>query len=151
MTEMRADVFVDTNVLVYARDLAAGDKQRQAMAWMAALWQSGRGRLSIQVLNEFYHTVTRKLSPGMRPEAARQDAERLMQWDPLSIDSAVLRRAWHLQDRHALSFWDALIVAAAQAARCDILLTEDLQDGQTMDGLTVVSPFRRSPSLIDRP
>lgn len=139
------EVFVDTNVLVYARDVADAQKQASAAEWMAYLWRSGRGRLSMQVLGEYYVTVTRKLDPGMDRESARRDVDHLMAWEPIVVAPAVLRRAWQAQDRYALSFWDALIVAAAQAARCALLLTEDLQAGQELDGVRVVDPFALRP------
>lgn len=149
MTGTSGDVFVDTNVLVYARDSAAGTKQARAAEWMGYLWRSGRGRLSIQVLHEYYHTVTRKLQPGLDAASARQEARQLMQWQPVELSPAVLERAWSVQDQHAISFWDALIVAAAQIARCDYLLTEDLQGGQSLGGVMVLNPFQHHPHEIE--
>ncbi|WP_310569075.1 PIN domain-containing protein [Gemmatimonas sp.] len=142
---MTAPVFVDTNVLVYALDAAAGDKHHQARAWMLSLWQSGRGRVSTQVLQEFYVTVTRQLTPGLPREAAQIEARSLYSWAPIEITTAVLDRAWHIESRFQLSWWDALIVAAAQSAQCELLLTEDLQHGQLFDGVQVVNPFRTAP------
>ena len=74
---MTDKVFVDTNVLVYSRDASEPRKQKQAMAWMAELWESQAGRLSFQVLQEFYVTVTEKLQPGMEPQSARDDVRSL--------------------------------------------------------------------------
>ncbi len=145
---MTASIFVDTNILVYARDLGAGEKQVRAAEWMALAWHSGRGRLSVQVLQEFYVTLTRKLRPGLTPEEARADVRALLPWRPIEIDPVIMERAWGLQDRFQLSWWDALIVAAAHATRCRYLLTEDLQDGQDLDGLLVVNPFRHSPDSV---
>lgn len=136
-------IFVDTNVLVYARDASEPEKQRQAAAWIAHLWESRRGRLSVQVLQEFYVTVTQKLSPGMTRDAARRDVRSLTVWRPVTIDAPILERAWTVQDRHHLAFWDGLIVAAAQAAGCRYLLTEDFQPDQQLDDLAVVNPFVR--------
>lgn len=148
MTGATGDVFVDTNVLVYARDTAAGPKQVRAAEWMALLWRSGRGRLSMQVLHEYYHTVTRKLRPGLEATAAREEVRQLLQWKPVDLSPDVLERGWAAQDRYAISFWDALIVAAAQAARCDYLLTEDLQAGQNLGGVVVLNPFEHEPHDI---
>jgi len=142
---MTGPVFVDTNVLVYTRDASEAEKQAQASAWMRHLWGSRLGRLSYQVLGEFYVTVTRKLNPGLDPEEARKDLRALMVWRPQTIDSEVLERAWILEGRHSLSFWDALVVGSAQHSACPYLLTEDLQDGQSFDGLVVVNPFTHSP------
>jgi predicted nucleic acid-binding protein len=148
MTGPTGDVFVDTNVLVYARDTAAAQKQARAAEWMSFLWRSGRGRLSMQVLNEYYYTVTRKLKPGLDAATARQEARQLMQWHPVEISSSVLERGWSVQDRYTTSFWDGLIIAAAQVARCDYLLTEDLQDGQNLGGVVVLNPFQHQPREI---
>jgi len=139
---MTAPVFVDTNVLVYARDRSQGAKHRAAWEWMTNLWQTRAGRLSHQVLAEYYVTVTAKLKPGMPAAAARDDVRALRTWHPTGVSTATLERAWELQDRHQLSWWDALIVASAITADCRTLLTEDLQDGQRFGDLEVVSPFR---------
>lgn len=138
-------VFVDTNVLVYARDATEPDKQDRAMEWLTHLWRTGNGRLSFQVLQEFYVTVTRKLSPGMTSDEARADVRSLVAWRPITTDERVLDEAWTLQDRFSLSFWDALVLAAANIAGCDRILSEDLQEGQEFDGLRVVNPFSTAP------
>jgi len=145
---MSAPVFVDTNVLVYARDASAGEKQAAAHRWMDHLWRSRDGRLSFQVLAEFYVTVTLKLRPGMDATAARRDVSALNAWRPMPIDAAVMEGAWLIQDRYALPWWDALIVSAAQAAECPYLLSEDFQDGQDLGGVRVVNPFTLAPTQI---
>jgi predicted nucleic acid-binding protein len=143
---MNADpVFVDTNVLVYQWDARAGDKQERAMAWLTELWRTRRGRLSYQVLSEYYVTVTQKLSPGLAAAAARRNVRTFLAWHPVVTDSRLIETAWDAQDEFRISWWDALIVAAAKAARCRYLLTEDLQHGQDLDGLIVVSPFKQGP------
>jgi predicted nucleic acid-binding protein len=139
-------IFVDANVLVYARDAGQPDKQRQAGDWVERLWESTQGRLSSQVLNEYYVTVTRKLAPGMPVDDARADVEDLMAWRPIPIGSNLVRHAWAIEDAFGFSFWDALIVAAAGAAGCRHLLTEDLQDNQDLDGIRVVNPFTHDPA-----
>ena len=148
---MTAPVFVDTNVLVSARDRAQATKHARAREWMARLWEARTGRLSHQVLTEYYVTVTAKLKPGMPPAAARADVRALLAWHPTGVSPALLERAWTLQDAHHLSWWDALIVASALATDCRTLLTEDLQDGQRFGDLEVVSPFRPEPeAALDR-
>ncbi len=138
-------LFVDTNVLVYARDAGEPAKQPQARAWLEHLWRTRTGRLSFQVLQEFYVTVTRKLDPGLGPEEARAELRTLLAWRPVPLDEGVLEAAWSLEDRYSLSFWGALIVAAAQAAGCEQLLSEDLADGETYGGVEVVNPFSHRP------
>ena len=142
---MTATIFVDTNVLVYRRDSAQGEKQAQAEAWMERLWAARSGRLSYQVLQEYYVTVTSKLKPGLDAESARNDVRSLLAWHPVTVDAGVVEAAWVIQDRYQLSWWDALIVAAAQVANCRFLLTEDLQEGQELGEVRVVSPFNTSP------
>ncbi|MCA1844799.1 MAG: hypothetical protein LC792_16710 [Actinobacteria bacterium] len=99
-----------------------------------------------QVLSEFYVTVTQKLDPGLTADEARADVRSLAAWRPIVTDDVVLEGAWAVQDRQSLSLWDALIVAAAGAARCDRVLSEDLTDGETCGTVTVVNPFRHPPS-----
>jgi len=143
---MNAKVFVDTNVLVYCRDASEPEKQAKAAAWMAALWERRVGRLSYQVLQEFYVTVTAKLAPGLAPGAARRNVRALLSWHPLPVDTRVLEGAWLLQDRYGFSWWDALIMAAAQAAGCRYLLSEDFQTGMEVGDLMVIHPFQITPA-----
>ncbi len=146
---MNARVFVDTNVLVYCRDASEPQKQQEALAWMAALWDRRAGRLSFQVLQEFYVTVTAKLDPGLDKELARREVRALLAWQPLRVDARLLEGAWLLQDRFRLSWWDALIVAAAQSARCRYLLSEDFQEHQSLGDIRVVNPFAAQPEILD--
>ena len=138
---MNAKVFVDTNVLVYARDASEPEKQARAAHWLATLWAKRTGRLSYQVLQEFYVTVTVKLSPGLDKELARRDIRALWAWQPLAADTQLLAEAWLFQDRFLLSWWDALIVAAAQRSGCQYLLSEDFHDGLELGNLKIVNPF----------
>lgn len=141
-------VFVDSNVLVYACDSSESAKQPRASEWMRRLWQTRSGRVSFQVLREFYVAVTRKLTPGLPPDVAHGDVRALLAWHPVAVDAGVLHAAWDVEKRFRLSFWDALIVGAAQIAECDHLLTEDLQDGQRFGPVQVVNPFTQSPESI---
>jgi predicted nucleic acid-binding protein len=145
---MAAPVFVDTNVLLYAVDTADEEKHRAASAWRADLWTTRRGRLSYQVLQEFYVQAVRK-SPGSA-DAAEAEVRDLFAWEPVVVDASVIEGAWSLQKRFSLSFWDALIVSAARAAECPYLLSEDLSHGQDLDGVRVMSPFRATLSDLDR-
>lgn len=145
---MTATIFVDTNVLVYRRDSGQGEKQARAAAWIKHLWETRDGRLSYQVLQEFYVTVTSKLRPGLDAESARDDVRSLHAWHPVPVDARVLEGAWVIQDRYGLSWWDSLIVAAAQVADCRFLLTEDLQDGQELGEVRVLNPFHHSPESL---
>ncbi|MGB8425939.1 MAG: PIN domain-containing protein [Desulfobacterales bacterium] len=143
---MTAKVFVDTNVLVYSRDASEPQKQEQAAAWMAHLWRTKTGRLSYQILQEYYITVTAKLQPGLDPESARQEIRALLAWRPIVLDDRVMENAWHVQDNFKVSWWDALVVSAAQLTDCRYLLTEDLQENQMFGSLRVTNPFKEQPA-----
>lgn len=138
---MTARVFVDTNVFVYARDASQGRKQEQARAWVEALWREQSGRTSVQVLNELYVTLTRKLRPGVPAADAWDDVEALLAWSPQPIDAELLAQARNIEQRYGLSWWDSLIVAAAALQDCDVLLSEDLQQGMRFGTVVVRSPF----------
>ncbi len=138
---MTGPVFVDTNVFVYRHDASDRAKQARAHEWIALLARERAGRLSHQILQELYATLTGAKRGRFDPADARGIVEALATWGPIAIDSRILRRAWLIEDRYRLAWWDALVVAAAQASECRVLLTEDLQAGQVFDGLRVVSPF----------
>jgi predicted nucleic acid-binding protein len=133
--------FVDTNVIVYGYDDSDPVKQKRAGLVMRKLWETRNGRLSFQVLQEFYVTVTRKLKPPLAHDRAREEIRDLLAWRPVRPGADLLEDAWQVEDRFGLSWWDSLIVASAKAAECGILLTEDLQDGLEIDGLRVMNPF----------
>src|SRR5690242_16031824 len=138
---MTAAVFVDTNVFVYARDVREARKQPHATTWLEHLWRRQLGRTSVQVLAEYYATVTRQLDPGLPPAVAWEDVSQLMAWRPQPSDETLLKRARDIELRYRLSWWDSLIVAAAQLQGCALLLSEDLQDGGDYGGVTVRNPF----------
>ena len=135
-------VFVDTNVFLYARDAGEPAKQPRAAAWLVHLWRERAGRTSMQVLSEYYVNATRKLDPGLEPEEAWDEVEALMAWRPQQIDAGLMRRGREIERRYRLSWWDALVVGAAQLQDCALLLTEDLQDGAAYGGVTVRNPFK---------
>ena len=138
---MTGTVFVDTNIFVYARDASEPRKQALAAEWLRELWYEQRGRTSVQVLSEYYTTVTRKLRPGLAADEAWEDVAALFAWQPREIDRRVLEQAREIERRHPLSWWDSMIVAAAQLQNCELLLSEDLQDGWTCGTITVRNPF----------
>lgn len=145
---MNGPVFADTNVLLYQWDAADPDKQRRAAEWMKALWSSRRGRLSFQVLSEFYVAATHKIEPAVERETARRYVRTLFAWEPVAADAALVEAAWRVQERLRLSWWDALILAAAHRSGCRTLLSEDFQDGRSYDEVTVVNPFHRGPESL---
>lgn len=143
---MSVRVFVDTNVFLYALDDSDSKKQSAAQEWKSFLWMNRSGRTSIQVLSEFYVNALR-LWPDARSHA-RAEVQDLVHWNPVVIDDQLLTVAWKLQDRYKLSFWDCLIVAAALAANCRYLLTEDLQPNTVIETVKVISPFQVRPNEI---
>jgi len=138
---MTALVFVDADVLVYARDGRDARKQARAAQWLTGLWRERTGRTSMQVLSEYYATVTRKLAPAVPAHKAWDDVRELLSWQPHPVDAELLVRAREAEARWRLSWWDSLIVAAAQLQNCTVLLTEDLQDGMAFGTVRVRSPF----------
>jgi predicted nucleic acid-binding protein len=132
--------FFDTNVLIYADDKAAPAKQRRALELLAEHRRAGSGVVSLQVLQEYFVTVTRKLQVDAR--TARRKVELLAEFDVATLDVADILAAIDLTRLHAFSFWDALIVRSAQQTGCGILLTEDMQHARELDGLRIVNPFR---------
>jgi len=144
-----ATVFVDTNVLLYSEDQADAAKHRVARGWLTVLWQQRRGRLSTQVLHEFYVNATRKLRPAMLPGDVRAEVRRYQRWQPWPADHATVETAWAVESRFGFSYWDALIVAAALQQGCGWLLTEDLEHGQNIDGVQIINPFLAGPEILD--
>ncbi len=142
-------VFVDTNVLVYSEDRSDVAKYRAARNWLTVLWQRRCGRLSSQVLNEFYVLTTRKLKPAMPEGDARAEVRRYQRWQPWLVDHATVETAWGIEARFNVHYWDALMLAAAQHQGCRFMLTEDLQHGQTVDGVRIVNPFVVDPEILD--
>jgi predicted nucleic acid-binding protein len=142
MTLVPGFVFIDTNILAYARDRRDSRKQDIAAAWLFTLAGERRGRLSWQVLVEFYAVATHPKKLALLAAEAQADILALQVWNPILPDAGLLRRAWSIQDRLAFSWWDAMIVAAALQAGCQTLLSEDLQHGQIIDDrLIILDPF----------
>ena len=130
--------FLDTNVVVYAFDTADPEKQ---LAAIGALESGRRLVVSTQVLIETWWVLTRRLERPLSVDAASEVIDELCRLPVVSTDAALVRRAITTSRRWQLAVWDALIVEAARSSGCDRILTEDLQDGQDFDGVTVENPF----------
>jgi len=141
-------VFVDANILVYSEDSADQIKHKAAIAWLDVLWQQGIGRVSTQVLNEFYVVATRKVKPPMPAGDARAEVRRYELWQPWQIDGATVESAWAVESRYGLHYWDSLVVAAAQHMGCRYLLSEDMGHEQHYGGVQVINPFKTSTALL---
>jgi len=135
--------FVDTNVLVYAHDTSAGEKHTRAKALVVELWQSGNGCLSVQVLQEFYVTVTQKVKKPLPPETAAQIIEYLSHWHVHTPDAGDVLEAIRIHRRYAISFWDAMIIRSAEALGSKVIWSEDLNAEQYYGEMKVVNPFSR--------
>lgn len=141
---MPARSFLDSNVLAYTDDHDAPRKQARALDLLADARRNGTGVVSTQVLQEYFVAATRKL--GVSTDIARRKVELFARMDLVVIDLADILAAVDLHRMHQLSFWDALIVRAAQKTACSVLYTEDLQDGRRFNGLSIINPFRERPS-----
>ena len=133
--------FVDTNVLVYAYDRGAGEKHERARALVESLWENGTGALSVQVLQELYVNIRRKARRPVSAETARALVKDYLAWNPVVNDGALLMAALGIEKRYRISFWDAMIVAAADRAGVETLSSEDFNHGQKFGRVQVVNPF----------
>lgn len=142
MSSMSAIAFVDSNILIYAHDLDAGVKRDRAVAKLRELWDTGTGRLSVQVLQEFFVNATQKLATPIARSTAREVIQAYGVWVRHATTVETVTRAMEISDLARISFWDALIVASAEQAGADELLSEDLSDGQALAGIKVVNPLK---------
>lgn len=133
--------FVDTNVLLYAYDPTAGRRHEQAAELVSDLGARRRGAVSVQVLQEFYVSATRKIARPLDHDTAIGRLRALARWPLHAPGAGDVVGAARLADRIQLSFWDAMIVASAQSLECDTLWSEDLNDGQRIGEVTVRTPF----------
>ncbi len=136
---MSGKVFLDSNILVYAQDAGSADKQRRSRDLIARLAGTGEGVISTQVMQEFFVSVTRKL--GVPPLAAKAILKTFTVFEIVPAGPELIHEAIDCAVLNAISFWDALILAAAASAGCGILCTEDLNPGQIIMGVKIKNPF----------
>ena len=134
-------LFVDTNILIYAHDLDAGAKNRLASSLLMDIWETGTGILSIQVLQEFYHVATQKIELPLPPGEALEYLHYMAILETVQPDFHMVVAAIRIHQKHAVSFWDGLILQAAKTAGCSQLISEDLQHGFALDDLVINNPF----------
>lgn len=132
--------FIDTNVLLYAQDPRDRGKQRKSRALLATLEQDGSAVVSTQVLQEFYVIATTRFA--VPPLVAKRMVQDLQIFEVVLVVPLLIERAIDTSILNEISFWDGLIIAAAESAHCSVLLTEDLNHGQVIDGVRVENPFR---------
>jgi len=133
--------FVDTNVVAYAHDATETTRQPIAASLLDELWRARTGIISTQVLSEFYVVATRKFSPPLTRREARSLVATYAVWSVVQVDATLIVAASDLEERHQLSFWDALIIEAARRGGATRLVSEDLQHGRRIAGLTIENPF----------
>ncbi len=138
---MSASYFVDTNVLVYAHDRDSGRKHRQATKLLEELWRDRSGVLSTQVLQEFYVSISRRVERPLSRTKASRLLNVYLSWAVIVNDGTSILEALDLERRYRLSFWDALIVQAANRAAASALYSEDLSHGQLYGAVPVINPF----------
>ncbi len=138
---MSGRAFLDPNILVYAYDASDSRRMVTAQTLLETAVRTDNACLSAQVLGEFFVTVTRKISPPLTVKAATEIVELLGKLSVVPIDLSLVRQAIRLQGNYSMSYWDALILAAAARGGCDEVLTEDLSPGQVILGVRVRNPF----------
>lgn len=132
--------FVDTNVFIYAFDHDEPAKQARAVELLTR-WPTGRLVTSAQVLSEFFEAVTRKRTPRLSHRQAQDEVRKIAPLARAAIDAELVKSAISLRVARSISYWDALIVAAAARLHCDVVLTEDLNAGEVIAGVRIVNPF----------
>jgi predicted nucleic acid-binding protein len=138
--------FVDTNIMVYAHDRAAGEKHNNAKKLIEELWDSGRGVLSTQVFQEFCINLRRKAGRPLSPDETRRLIQDYSTWEIVVNTPESILQALDIEARYKISFWDALIIQAAETSGASILYSEDLASGQKYGSIRVVNPFTASSS-----
>jgi predicted nucleic acid-binding protein len=145
---MTAEYLVDTNVLVYAYDHGEPKKQAQAVATLRHLVAAGKGRLSAQVLAEFYRATTAKIAPALTPvEAHRQVDILLRTWPVVPITPLIVLEAARGVRDHRMAYWDAQIWATARLNQIPVVLSEDFTTGAVVEGVRFMNPFARQFDL----
>ncbi len=139
---MSGRCFVDTTILVYAHDAAAGPKHERARALVEQLWQSRTGVVSTQVLQELCVSVRKKAARPLDVQETRDLVSDYLAWYVVVNDGQAVLAALDIEQRYKVSFWDALVIQAAQAAGADVLYSEDLSDGQRYGDVRVVNPLK---------
>jgi predicted nucleic acid-binding protein len=134
-------MFIDTNILIYAFDVSAGKKHQVASHILSDLWNSGLGVLSTQVLQEFYVNVVQKIQKPIDQKMAKTIIRDLLKWQVVVNNGDSILDAIDISEKYGYSFWDSLIIEAALTGGVSVLLSEDLQHGQAISGVTISNPF----------
>jgi predicted nucleic acid-binding protein len=144
-----ATALLDTNVLLYCVDDGDPVKRDRAQEWVRACWTNRCGRISVQVLHEFYAAARKKFPNAISAGDARAEVRRYQHWRPWQIDHPTVETAWAIESRYGFTYWDALIVASAQQQGCSYVISEDLPHGQQVDSVQILNPFLVGPDVLD--
>lgn len=140
----KGPVFLDSNILIYAHDQSAGARREVARELIERLWEERSGRLSVQVLQEFFVNVTRKLASPLDAGQAREVISDFSYWPVHRPGASDVLGAIAIHRYTGISFWDAMIVTSAASQHCEVLYSEDLNEGQAYDGVQIVNPFSQA-------
>ena len=138
---MKDEIFLDTNIIVYAHDRSSEKKHTISKEIMEYLWERKKGVISVQVMQEFYVCVTTKILKPLPLKDARKILECLMNWHLIINDEYITINAIDLQEKYRFSFWDSLIVQSAIQSQAPTLFSEDFSDGQAVENVKIVNPF----------
>ena len=147
MSSMSDRYFVDTNILMYAHDASAGEKHERAKALVEELWRDRTGVVSTQVLQELSVNLRKKVRLPLDPKTTREIVADYLTWQVIVNGGESILEAIDLEMHYQISFWDALVVQAAQVSGAEVLYSEDLSDGQRYGSVRVINPFRHSATL----
>ncbi|MFH1287084.1 MAG: PIN domain-containing protein [bacterium] len=133
--------FLDTNILVYSHDISAGHKHSIACGIIRDLWENRLGVISTQVLQEFFITVTKKISSPLDKKIAKEIVRDLMEWDVVINDKESILDSIDIHSKYKYSFWDSMIIQAAARGGAKILFSEDMSDSRIVNGVKIINPF----------
>jgi len=136
------NIFVDTNIIVYAYDASSGEKHSKALKIMKDLWGTGNGITSTQVLQEFFVSVTGKIAKPLSIITAKEIVKDFLKWKTVIINGEIILEAIDIHNERRYSFWNSLIIVSAIAGGAETLLSEDLSDKHKIKGIVIKNPFK---------
>jgi len=135
-------IFIDTNIMIYAYDVSAVEKHQIASHILSDLWNSGLGVLSTQVLQEFFVNIVQKIQKPIDKKLAKEIVRDFLRWQVVVNNGDSILDAIDICDKYRYSFWDSMIIEAAIKGGAVFLMSEDLQHGQVISGVTIRNPFK---------
>ena len=135
-------IFIDTNIMIYAYDVSAAEKHQIASHILSDLWNSGLGVLSTQVLQEFFVNIVQKIQKPIDQKLAKEIVRDFLRWQVVVNNGDSIPDAIDIRDKYRYSFWDSMIIEAAIKGGAVFLMSEDLQHGQVISGVTISNPFK---------